>query len=314
MHLVRNTPVQPQLQVQVNLQKIRDNISRIAQSSGVPVIAVLKADAYGCGAAEVIPAIDDLVDSYYLFEPREVIDAKLHQLTNRSFLAASCDDADAEVLRQHRIRPGVWTVDQARRWRDYDPVIAIDTGQQRFACPPEKINEVIQAAPIREAFTHASHVTQIEKFDALTRGMKLRRHAAGSSLLDVPAARFDAVRPGFAIYAGAVRVSTRLLDARDSAGPAGYSGFKSDRHGVIAGGYSDRMAAGVCMINGARRRVLEIGMQTAFVELGPNDRAGDEVVLLGDGLGEQDVAIAWRCGPHEALFRLASCGRHVYIQ
>lgn len=311
---MRNTPVQPQLKVQVNLQKIRDNISRIARSSGVPVIAVVKADAYGCGAAQIIPAIDDLVDSYYLFEPREVIDAKLHELTKRSFLAAACGLVDASVLLHHRIRPGIWTIEQATRWRNCDPVIAIDTGQQRFACPPEKTDEVMKAAPIREAFTHASHVTQVEKFDALTRGMNLRRHAAGSSLLDVPAARFDAVRPGFAMYAGAVRVSTRLLDARDSAGPAGYSGFKSDRHGVIVGGYSDRLAVGVCLINGAKRRVLEIGMQTAFVELGPNDRAGDEVVLLGDGLSEQDVAIAWRCGPHEALFRLASCGWRVYTK
>ena len=52
-------------------------------------------------------------------------------------------------------------------------------------------------------------------------------------------------------------------------------------------------------------------MQSAFVELGPNDRVGDEVVLLGDGISEEDVAEAWGCGRQEALVRLCSGGRPI---
>jgi len=44
------------------------------------------------------------------------------------------------------------------------------------------------------------------------------------------------------------------------------------------------------------------------VEIGPNDRAGDEVVLLGDGLTEKEIAAAWRTSEHEALVRLARLG------
>jgi alanine racemase len=147
-------------------------------------------------------------------------------------------------------------------------------------------------------------------------GRALRLHAAGTALLDDPAARFDAVRPGLALYRGAARVATRLVEARDARGPAGYSGFVSPtaRHGVILAGYSNGIRAGVCHVNGARRQILEVGMQSAFVELGPDDQVGDEVVLLGDGLGEDDVAAAWLVSPQEALVRLCGAGERQYAE
>jgi len=305
--------VQPAIRVELHPAVIRSNIARIVQETKVPVIAVVKADAYGLGLRDVIPAIDDLVAGYYLFQPREVIATAGHRLTRKSFIAAWCDDSQVDELLSHRIRPAAWSVDQAMRWRSCDPVLAVDTGQQRFACPPEQIDAVLAAGGCREAFTHASSVDQARHFQAITAGRSLVRHAAGSSLLEIAEARFDAVRPGFALYRGSVRVTTHLIDARDSRGPAGYTGFIAPRHGVIPGGYSNGLAAGVCMVNGTRRRILEIGMQTAFVELGPTDRAGDEVTLLGDGLTEDDVAKSWGCGRHEALYRLARCGIRVQV-
>jgi alanine racemase len=115
-------------------------------------------------------------------------------------------------------------------------------------------------------------------------------HAAGTALIEQdPAASLDAVRPGLALYRGAVRTSARLVAATDSAGPAGYTGFEVARHGVILAGYSHGLRAGPCAVNGRPTRLLEVGMQSAFVECAPGDRAGDEVVLLG-GVAEQDFA------------------------
>src|SRR5258706_14836 len=116
------------------------------------------------------------------------------------------------------------------------------------------------------------------------------------------------------MYRGAARVSARLIEARDSRGPSGYSGFVTARHGVIRCGYSNGLRAGPCVVNGERRRVLEVGMQTAFVEIGPRDRVGDEVVLLGGGLSEAEVAAAWGCTAQEALFRLCSAGVREYSE
>jgi alanine racemase len=139
-------------------------------------------------------------------------------------------------------------------------------------------------------------------------------HAAGSSLLHEPSAWLDAVRPGLAIYQGAVRVSATLVEVRKSKGPAGYSGFEVPWHGVILAGYSNGLRTGPCLVNGQPSRILEAGMQSAFVEVQPGDQAGSsEVILLGDSLSEAEVGKAWGTTPHEALLRLAGAGIRSYV-
>ena len=191
------------------------------------------------------------------------------------------------------------------------PVLIVDTGQQRFACPREQIDEVIGAGEIDEAFTHATRVDHARMLKDWCGRKNLRLHAAASSLLHEPDARLDAVRPGLALYRDSVRVTTILLEARDTRGPTGYGGFVSStgRHGVILGGFTAGLRPGPCRINGEARRVVECGMQTSFVEIGPHDKMGDEVVLLGDDLTVEDLGKAWSTTPHEALWRLATVTR-----
>jgi alanine racemase len=59
-------------------------------------------------------------------------------------------------------------------------------------------------------------------------------------------------------------------------------------------------------VNGQIRQILEVGMQSAFVELGPTDQRGDEVFLLSEqaGLDEQTVAKAWGTSQQEVLVRM----------
>jgi alanine racemase len=297
--------------VEVDLSRVRANVAGIARAVGVGVIAVVKADAYGLGAARVAAAIAELVDGFYVFEMREAIDADLPAL-GKPILALRGDLNDADEFLRHRVRPAVWTADRAAALRAARPVLAVDTGQQRFACPPDEIAAALAAGAIDEAFTHATRAEQAAEFESLTGGLGLRRHAAGSALLDQPAARFDAVRPGLAMYDGAVRVTLPLIDARDTRGPAGYTGFQVPRFGVIAAGYSHGLRPGPASVGGRLTRILEVGMQTSFVELGPGDEAGDEVVLLGDEIPPALVAAAWGCSPQQVLVCLCRAGGREY--
>jgi alanine racemase len=52
-------------------------------------------------------------------------------------------------------------------------------------------------------------------------------------------------------------------------------------------------------------------MQSAFVEIGPGDNLGDEVVLLGDSLRELDVAQAWGASEQQVLLVMANLGSRV---
>lgn len=300
----------PHVRVTIDLNRVRQNAARIRQQVGVPVLAVVKADAYGLGIGRVARALADVVDGFCVFSLREAAQAKLWKLTGKPALAIGPpENLDAEAYLEQHVRPAVSTVAEAAALRSARPVLCVDTGMQRFACPAADVQAVVEAGACEEAFTHATRLEHAQRLVESLGGRGLRLHAAGSALLDEPRARLDAVRPGLALYRGAVRVSTRLIEIHDSAGPAGYGGFVTSRHGVILAGYSHGLRPGPCLINGQRRRILEVGMQSAYVEIGPDEQVGDEVILLGDSLTESDVAREWRTTAHEALLHLSRTGR-----
>jgi alanine racemase len=305
--------------VEVDLARIRRNAQEIASRTGVEVIAVVKADAYGLGARRVAEAIADVVGGFYFFDAAEVFDAKLREVTDRRALCLLGTSQDAGDYLSAKIQPVVWTADRAAKLKRANPIVSLDTGQQRFACEADKLLKVMEAGDCREVMTHASDLDQVRRFRetietklSTTQRKGLRLHVAGSALLNHKEAWFDAVRPGLALYRDAVRVATPLVEVRDSAGPAGYSGFSARRFGVILAGYSQGLAPGDCVVNGRRQRILEAGMQSAFVEIDQRDRVGDVVTLVGDGLEIDAVGEAWNVRPQEALFRLARAGEGAY--
>ncbi len=301
------------ISVRVDLDQVRRNAAAVAAHVGVPILAVVKADAYGLGAQHVVQALRELVDGFCVFSLAEAIAARIWETTGRTSMALGPDPgADRSDYLEHHVRPAVWTAERAAALRLARPILSVDTGMQRFSCPPTQIDAVLAAGACDEAFTHALRPGQVQQLIALVGGRGLRLHAAASALLDEPGARLDAVRPGLALYRGAVRVTTNLVDVRDTTGPAGYTGFTAVRHGVILAGYSNGVRPGPCLVNGRPSRILEVGMQSAYVEAAANDKTGDEVTLLGDGLTESDVGAASGTSAQDALLRLTNAGVRSY--
>lgn len=298
--------------VRIDLNRVVQNAQRIAARTRVEVYAVVKADAYGLGAQQTARALADVVHGFYVFSVPEAIEAGLHDLTGKKLIVLDASqEATVEICRQYRLRPAVWSVQRALDLREARPILCLDTGMQRFACSPDQADQVLEAGNCDEAFTHAVRLEQVEQLVQVLGGKGLRLHAAGSALLDHPTAWLDAVRPGLALYENAVHVSTHLAEARSSNRPAGYSGFVVPRHGLILAGYSNGIRQAMCLINGTPRRVLEVGMQSTFVELGEKDKPGDQVILLGDGL-TLPIAAGQVARPHELLLRLCASGVRCY--
>ncbi|HEX3355677.1 MAG TPA: alanine racemase [Tepidisphaeraceae bacterium] len=295
------------------MNRIRANIEQIRTLVKVPILAVVKADAYGLGASAVACAIAEIVDGFCVFQLQEAIEAKIHQHTGKRTLAlgppASMNPHDFQSA---GVTPSVSTVEQAVLLRAAKPALCVDTGMQRLACPIEKIDSVLRAGECCEAFTHGTRVSDAQQLKNACGRYGIPLHAAATSLLHEPQALLDAVRPGLAMYRGAARVVTTLIEAHETIGPAGYTGFTASRHGVILMGYAHGLRPGVCTVNGTQRRVLEVGMQTAFVELGEKDRVGDEVALLDETVNDQVLAEAWCVSPHEVLLDLCATGRRIY--
>jgi alanine racemase len=306
------------VRVTVDLARVRRNAIDVVARVGVPVWATIKADAYGLGAARVARALAgvDGVAGFCVFALEEATSIDLWNATGKPAIALGPPATlDARPWLDARVRPAVSAAEQAARLAAARPILCVDTGMQRFACPPGQVSEAIERGSIDEAFTHATRREHVERLLELVGGRGMTLHAAATALLDEPAAYLDAVRPGLALYRGAVRAATRLVEARQSTGPVGYTGWRSESgwHGVIPVGYSNQLRAGPAMVNGRRQRITEVGMQSAYVTLHPDDRVGDEVVLLGDGLGEADVALAWDGTPHGALLTMAEMGAKAYV-
>jgi alanine racemase len=304
------------VKVTVDLTRVRRNATELKARVRVPVWATIKADAYGLGAARVAEALAPVVDGFCVFALDEAASIDLWRLTGKSAIALGPPQQhDPAAWIAAHVRPAVSTEDEARQLLEASPILCVDTGMQRFAAPPPRVREWIERFRIDEAFTHATRLEHVERLRELTQSTSVRIHAAATALLDEPAAYLDAVRPGLALYRGAVTVTTPLADARRSAGPIGYTGWASEtaHHGVILAGYAHGLRPGPVTVNGRRQRITEIGMQSAYVTLDPADRAGDTVTLLGNGITEADVAFAWEVTPHHALLTLATMGIRDYV-
>jgi alanine racemase len=306
--------------VRVDLARIRRNAEEMSKRTGVELIAVVKADAYGLGADIVAATIGDIVDAFYVFDVAEVAAGRLRETAERRIIALLGKSDNADDYLALDVHPVVWTVERAKALKNARPVLSVDTGQQRFGCAIQDVDKVRKAGESDEIMTHATDMSQVKTFlnatvdgDAKNRErLGLRLHAAGSELLEEPQAWLDAVRPGLALYDEAAQVTARLVEVRDGHGPAGYSGFNVPRFGLILVGYAHGLRPGPCRVNDAPRRVLEVGMQSSFIEIGKGDRVGDEVVLLGDGVSLEAISEQWHTRPHEALLQLAGLGPKTY--
>ena len=299
--------------VTIDLARIRANARAICAQTGVGLIAFIKADAYGLGAGEVAAALAPVAAGLATFSLEEVRAGELWQASGLTTLTLGPPDGLPAAYRRAHARPAVSSIGQARRYRSCRPVVCVDTGMRRFACPLDAVSRVVAAGGSTEVFTHAVTVAQARRLLTATRTLPVRRHAAASSLVGSPAAHLDAVRPGLLLYQDAVRVSAPLAAVMSSHGPIGYSAFRSARHGVILMGYAHGLRLGWCLVNGQRRRIREVGMQTSYVDAGERDAVGDEVVLLGGGLALDEVAASWSARPHEVLTTLCGAGQRRYL-
>lgn len=300
------------VEVRIDLDRVRHNAMEIGARTKVDVLAVVKADAYGLGAMHVVNALREIVAGYCVFSLDEARSLELKRIGGKRNIAIGppAVDANAQDYIAAGVSPAVSTAADAQRLAGARPILCVDTGMQRFACPPHQVGAVLFAGAIDEAFTHATRLEQVKAFGELMAGKANRLHAAGSSLLSEPEAWLDAVRPGLAIYSGAMRVTTRLQEVRRSTGPIGYTGWESPGgyHGVIPAGYSNGLRPGPVRINGRTQQITEIGMQSAYVTVEASDHAGDEVELLSEELVAEEVAAASHTSVHQVMVRMAGLG------
>ena len=220
---------------EIDLGALRHNAAALRRAAGdTPMAAVIKADAYGHGAAEVARALAGLCERFAVSlveegielrdagvaEPILVMGPSLagghRELVERGLTAVVSDPADLEVLAEIGRTRG-------------QPVpihIKVDTGMARLGIAAEAVGRLVArmlgagGVALEGICTHfacadlpdladASAIThaQIAVFERALAAARaagagdLVRHAANSAgVIRFSAARYDLVRPGLAMY------------------------------------------------------------------------------------------------------------------
>ena len=242
------------LTVEIDLDKAAHNQSVLNNASNnLPVIAVVKADAYGHGALEIsaklLEAGAQTLAVAFISEARAIREAGM----NKPPLLVMFDTTEPDALFDLNLTPVLHDTASAailsdmavKRKTKLDVHLKINTGMNRMGF--ETVDEMLKAAAMEglnvtglmshfadaDLADHTFTLKQIETFKlaraALARaGITPLCHMANSAAsLSVAEAHFDALRPGLALYGispfkdndmglrPAMRVSAKVLTIRN---------------------------------------------------------------------------------------------------
>lgn len=241
----------------------------------------------------------------------------------------------------------------------------IDTGMGRLGIPAENAMEFIQKLNetpefhLQGVFTHFACADepdkpyteeQLSKFSRVVNSIHslginpdMLHSANSAAALNFPAARFDIVRMGIALYGlppsnstplppgikPVMTWKTRITSIKELPQGHGVSyGFKyftskSERIGVIAAGYGDglrRQDGNVVLVHGRRVSVIgNVCMDQCMVQLDgvPDANVGDEVVIFGkqgnDEITATEISKKWDTINYEVICGMAARMPRHYI-
>jgi alanine racemase len=274
--LTAQTPPLPPASLRLRLDRgaLAANWTALDRLSGAARAgAAVKADAYGLGAAEVIPVLAEAgCRDWFVAHWQEAAEAARHVPAPRiAVLHGPMTDAEAAYGKALGVRPVINSLAQAQRWLAAGGGLCdlmVDTGMNRLGLVPGDLGDPAIAAlsvdccmsHLASADTdHAQNAVQLARFRAVAATVSARRfslcNSAGIAL--GPDYHFALTRPGLALYGGVPRaelagviaqvaypqaavIQVRHLAPGDTVGyNATFTAAAPMRVGVIAAGYAD---------------------------------------------------------------------------
>jgi alanine racemase len=269
--------------------------------------AAVKADAYGLGAAQVVPTLRDAgCRDFFVAHWSEVPGILPHVDPQAvAVLHGPLNPADAAFARATGVRPVINSLHQARVWQEAGGGLCdlmVDTGINRLGLPLGALgDEVVRSLDIDVLMSHLAsadedvpfNAAQLARWDVARRALPHRRASLANSAGIALGSAYhgDLTRPGLSLYGGVprpemegeirqvARLHAAIMQVRDlSAGDAvGYnSTFVANgpmRAGVIALGYADGYlrgwsSRGAMLSNGRRLHVLgRVSMDMTVIDL-----------------------------------------------
>ncbi|MBI5141390.1 MAG: alanine racemase [Nitrospirae bacterium] len=216
----------------ISLGAIKRNFKKAsAIASGRPVLAVVKADAYGHGAIEASKTLVDAgAHGLAVAYPDEAVELRNAGIAKPIVLLFGCEPQSVCDIFKHSLTPVVWSIEQAkslsaeavRLGKSVNVHVKIDTGMGRVGILPDmavKTVSEISSMPgvlVEGLMSHLSDADladpdsareQLAVFNRISaeiagKGVNIRfRHLANSAaVLNLPETHLDMVRPGLMLY------------------------------------------------------------------------------------------------------------------
>ncbi|HWL40604.1 MAG TPA: alanine racemase [Gemmatimonadaceae bacterium] len=154
-------PVTTRARVEIDLGALQRNGAALARRAGVPLLPMIKADAYGLGAEAVARALEPLDPwGYGVASVTEGEELRGWGVKRPVVVFTPLLDADLPRLRTARLTPTLGYPHEIESWRRSgggDWHLAIDTGMSRAGIPWRQVRDVTDAIatiPPQGAFTH----------------------------------------------------------------------------------------------------------------------------------------------------------------
>lgn len=307
--------------VEIDLKRIEKNVLATRRLVGVPIMLMVKADAYGHGLVKVAKRAENVVDAFGVETLEEGVKLRSAGIKSEILVLALCENEIYRAYRQdltiglhnrEQFAKIVSLIDSNR----INPAklkthIKVDSGMHRLGFCLDELQIVLQKAKalginVAGIYSHLRDETESQKstFDRFVEVAKgyypdIKAHLASSHSLFNPNLRYDGVRLGINAYNGAMSAYSQVVESRrlQAGERVSYGDFvlqKATNTAVVFGGYADSIARenpSSVRIRGKKCAVIgNVCMDCFVVDTGDLEAKVGERVLLFDSDTASEVA------------------------
>lgn len=212
--------------IEIDATALLHNVRRVKQvAPHKKIIAMVKANAYGCGLSSVLPSLEDQVDAFGVASVEEAL--FLRQLGSRRdcvLFQGVFSSEELNIASSHQLQCVIHQPQQLQ-WLINTPLsepisvwIKVNTGMHRLGFHPQAVSDVAHAlinCPwVKKPIGLMTHLAcadephfrqnqqQLEVFNALhlPPASYVRSIANSAAILSLPLAHADVIRPGIMLY------------------------------------------------------------------------------------------------------------------
>lgn len=329
----------------IDLDAVVANWRALDEMTSAKTAAVVKANGYGLGAANVAKALFRAgVRQFFVAVAEEAapIRAELGDKPEISVFSGHMK-GDTDLIRELRLTPMLNSVEQMTQHFETLPGhpfgIQLDTGMNRLGMEPQEWAAVAELVLAQNPTLVMSHLAcadepdhpmnphQLDVFKQLTDGITVPRSlAATGGILLGPEYHFDLTRPGIGLYGGlpfadatpVVELDLPVVQVRDVATGevVGYANSwqaeRATRLATVSGGYADgifRILSDKATLyhgNTPCPLVGRVSMDLLTIDITDLDETPDKLTLIGPQQSVDDLAADARTIGYEVLTQLGA--------